>query len=315
MDNSDIYTQEWAGEFWTEWFDLYSLWREYKNQRGSLEKVPSQPGIYRIRHSSDTDGELTYIGQSGNLHKRIISQLAGSMFVSQPEQRIRPEMPYRAPHTASPCIWALCDRGTAELELSFTSSEKLEDKQLRETIEDTVTAIYRREIGESPTANFARMIPGYKQSTYPSRDPSYRGGKLNHGDVEPNSATGVGPVPWTKPELVTSIHWLGLDWSVPRRLEQRKDVSPPDSGVYRIWYDGQAPPLAYVGESSNLSSRFYTHEKNYGSDALFSFVRRTDLDAQHKRREIETDLIGAHYLECGCPPLTQYGRKEAVPDS
>lgn len=60
--------------------------------------------------------------------------------------------------------------------------------------------------------------------------------------------------------------------------------------------------MAYVGESSNISSRLYNHEQTFGGDALFTYTERSDLDASHKREEIETDLTGAHYLEGGEAP-------------
>jgi hypothetical protein len=106
---------------------------------------------------------------------------------------------------------------------------------------------------------------------------------------------------------------MSLDWSEPYRLEERLDADPPDTGVYRIWYEGQASTLAYIGESSNIPSRLYNHEQTFGKNALFAYADRSDLDASHKRQEIETDLIGAYYLEVGKVPLAQFGHTENVP--
>lgn len=100
---------------------------------------------------------------------------------------------------------------------------------------------------------------------------------------------------------------MGLDWSEPFRLRDRLDVSPPDTGLYRIWHDDQITTLVYIGESSRLPRRLYNHEKDFGGGALESFVARPDLDAQHKRLEIETELIGAHYLAHDQPPTGQFG--------
>ena len=36
----------------------------------------------------------------------------------------------------------------------------------------------------------------------------------------------------------------------------------------------------------------------------------SDLDASHKREKIETDLIGAYYLEVGEAPRAQFGQTE-----
>ena len=80
-----------------------------------------------------------------------------------------------------------------------------------------------------------------------------------------------------------------------------------------IWYEEQDSTLAYIGESSNIASRLYNHEETFGEDAFFSYAERSDLDASHKRKEIETDLIGAYYLAVGEAPLAQFGDTECVP--
>jgi hypothetical protein len=106
---------------------------------------------------------------------------------------------------------------------------------------------------------------------------------------------------------------MGLDWFDPHRLAERLDADPPGAGLYRIWYEGQDSTLAYIGESSNISSRLYSHEQTFGEGALFAYAKRSDLDASHKRAEVETDLIGAYYLEAGEAPLAQFGHTENIP--
>jgi len=186
---------------------------------------------------------------------------------------------------------------------SIATPDSAEDTQHRKGLEAALIAVYRRETGESPTANFGRIIEGYKQSSY-SRD-EVRGGPLGPNESKPNAEPGVGPLPWENTEDVTAPDWMGLDWSKPFQLRDRLDVSPPDTGLYRIWSDG--PPLTYIGESSDLPGRLYSHEKEYGSDALVSYAARPDLDAQHKRLETETELIGAHFLTHSHPPSNQFG--------
>lgn len=105
---------------------------------------------------------------------------------------------------------------------------------------------------------------------------------------------------------------MNLDWSKPYRLTERLDADPPDTG-YRIWYEEQESTLAYIGESSNIASRLYNREQTLGEDALFAYAERSDLGASHKREEIETDLIGAYYLEIEEAPLAQFGYTENVP--
>lgn len=106
---------------------------------------------------------------------------------------------------------------------------------------------------------------------------------------------------------------MDLNWSEPYRLTERLDADPPDTGLYKIWYKEQDSTLAYIGESSSIPSRLYSHEQTFGEEALFAYAERRDLDASHKRKEIETDFIGAHYLEVGEAPLAQFGHTENVP--
>jgi hypothetical protein len=81
--------------------------------------------------------------------------------------------------------------------------------------------------------------------------------------------------------------------------------------VLRVY--GGTTPARGIGESSNISSRLYNHEQTFGEDACFAYAERSDLDASHKRREIETDLIGAYYLDVGEAPLAQFGHTENIP--
>ncbi|WP_245852865.1 GIY-YIG nuclease family protein [Natrinema ejinorense] len=219
-------------------------------------------------------------------------------------------MPYRDPHTAAPCLWAVHDRYGPEFEVSYAVPSEAKDKQERKAIEAALIAVARREMGESPTANFGRIIDGYKQSSY-SKD-EIVGGPLSEDETESNTENGRGPVPWENVNEVTGSNWMGLEWSEPYFLKNRLAVDPPDNGLYRIWYGSNSPPLAYIGESSNISSRLYNHEKTFGGDALFSYVNRPELDAAHKRQEIETDLIGVHYLENGEAPIAQFGYEEQL---
>jgi len=285
MSETDYQAGNWLNHNWTSWTQLTP-------QNDRLSEAPSSAGLYRVRHR-DKDG-LEYIGETGRVQGRIRALARESH---------RDEMPYRDPHTAAPCLWAVRDATGPELEVSVATPDSAEDAQYRKALEAALIAVYRRETGDSPTANFGRIIEGYKQSSY-SRD-EVRGGPLGPDESEPNTEPGVGPLPWEIIQDVTSPNWMGLDWSEPFQLGERLGVSPPDTGLYRIWRDGS--PLTYIGESSDLPGRLYSHEKEYGSDALVSFAARPDLDAQHKRLEIETELIGAHYLAHDQPPAVQFG--------
>jgi hypothetical protein len=83
---------------WSAWSNLASIWR------GAA--IPNVPGIYRIRRVGAT--AIDYIGQTGaggmTLRRRV-AMLAGVYGA---------EMPYRAPHTAGPAMWALRQLGREE---------------------------------------------------------------------------------------------------------------------------------------------------------------------------------------------------------
>ncbi len=194
-----------------------------------------------------------------------------------------------------------------------TTPSKASDEQHRKGLEAALIALHRRETNCSPTANFGRIIDGYKQSSYSYNDPAYKGGPLGPGEEEPNTASGVSPPDWQNWQEPIARDWMSFDWSEPYRLEQRLEANPPDTGLYRIWYDEHESRLAYIGESSNIPSRLYNHEDTYGGEALFAYARRTELDAPHKRKEVETDCLGAYYLAVGEAPLSQFGHTDSVP--
>jgi len=296
MTKNDLYTLDWLDLNWSEWTPL---------DADSFSKIPRQPGLYRIRHRLDKRDHLEYLGESGDTRRRIQS-LARGVYAG--------EMPYRDPHTAAPCLWAVRDSVSPALEVSYTTPSKARDEQHRKGIEAALIALHRRETSRSPTANFGRIIDGYKQSSYSTNDSAYKGGRLGSNEQESNSERGVAPLDWQNWRKPASRDWMSLEWSEPYLLGDRLDADPPDNGVYRIWYEGQEPTLAYIGESSNISSRLYDHEQTFGESALFAFAERTDLDASHKRKEIETDLIGAYYLQVENAPLAQFGHTENIAD-
>ena len=273
MIEDDFDALDWIDHDWSEWKTL---------DADSFSEVPKEPGLYRIRHRSEERNHLEYIGESGDTRRRVQS-LARGVYAE--------EMPYRDPHTAAPCLWAIRDKIGPALEVSYTTPSKAKNNQHRKGVEMSLIALHRRKANHSPTGNFGRIIEGYKQSSYSYNDPAYKGGRLESGEEEPNSAIGIGPLDWRNWREPLAQDWMGLDWFEPCRLGERLKADPPDTGVYRIWYEEQESSLAYIGESSNISSRLYNHEKTFGEDALFAYAEDSDLDASHKRKEIETQYL------------------------
>lgn len=280
---------------WSDWIDL-------NPENDELSSIPTDPGLYRVRHRAR--GGLAYIGETGRSTRGRVRSLARGTYAT--------EMPFRDPHTAAPCLWAIGDTAEADFEVSVAAPERAVDEQARKGIEAALIALYRRTADESPIANFGRIISGYKQSSYRRQDD--RGGVLSQDESEPNSTPGIGPSSWENATEIQASDWMGLDWSGPFRLQNRLDATPPENGLYRIWYDGD-DQLAYVGESSNVPRRLYNHQQTFGDHALFAYTTDMALDAAHKRVEIETDLIGAHHLACGEPPLAQFGYDENLPSA
>lgn len=288
MIDQELYSGRWIGVDWSEWVSL-------DPSDDQLSGISTDPGLYRVRHL-DRDG-FEYIGQTGRSARGRVSALARNTYSEK--------MPYRDPHTAAPCLWAVRDRYGPGLEVSTATPSFATNDQARKGQEEALIAVARRVMGESPTANFGRIIPGYSQSSY--RSGGYVGGLLNEDETEPNAEPGRGPVPWENVDDVIAPDWMGLSWSESYQLRNRLKPELPEAGVYRIWYDSETPPLAYIGETSNFTGRLRRHEGTFGGDALFSVAAPDGMDVRHKRTEVETDLIGAHYLTAGESPTTQFG--------
>lgn len=278
-----------------DWLDLnWSEWQPLAPAAGLLSTLSTDPGLYRVRHPAFD--RLVYVGETGRSIRGRVQALARGAYAT--------EMPFRDPHTAAPTLWAIRQEHGPALEISWVAPSSTTDHQIRQSIEAALIATHRREIGHSPTANFGRMIPGYKQSSY--RRDGMVGGPLPDGEVESNATLGVGPLPWTDANALLSPTWMGLDWSFPAPLSDVSSDIPATNGLYRIWQSDSAPPLEYIGQSANLLDRLRTHRRNRSGDLRYGYAVLADHDAQHKREEIEQELIGAHWLACNASPRDQF---------
>ncbi len=287
MTESDFYATDWLGVEWSAWGTLHPT-------GDHLSEFSTDPGLYRVRHSGRPG--LEYIGETGRSLRGRVRALARGVFADQ--------MPYRDPHTAAPCLWAIQQEYPDQLEVSVTVPSLASNKQSRKAFEDALIAVYRREAGESPTANFGRIIDGYKQSSY--RSGGNRGGRLAPGETESNTEAGIGPLDWRRSDDIVADDWMGLSWLPPRPLDNADSSIPKSDGLYRIWREGDVPPLEYIGQSSNLRSRLYRHRRSREGELLFSYTTLDKHDNQHKREEVETELIGAHWLAVEESPRSQF---------
>lgn len=286
MNESGVFGRNCLGFDWSTWLAMDSTGDE-------LSELATDPGVYRVRH--DAYEGLVYIGQTGVGIRGRIRALARGIFDGA--------MPYSDPHTGSPALWAIVDRHGPGFEISAASPDGAGDRQQRHAIEDTLIALHRRETQLNPVGNFGRMPPGYSKSKRASKET--RGGR-HSDDTYRSYRNGADPLPWEHPDEITSGEWMGLEWSHPYRLDEAPDESPIASGLYRIWDPDDYPPLEYIGQSNNLRSRLNRHRRNRSSRLLVAHVNRPDLDADHKRSQAETDLLGAHWLACRKAPKSQY---------
>ncbi|PCR90312.1 hypothetical protein CP557_07035 [Natrinema ejinorense] len=287
MENeSGTLDQDWLGFNWTPWMSLHPDDEE-------LGELPTDHGVYRVRH--DAYEGLVYIGQTGRSLRGRVRALARGVFDG--------EMPYNDPHTGSPALWAIVDRHGTGFEVSVTSPPKTADSQQRHAIEDTLIAVYRRETRRNLIGNFGRMPPGYSKSKRRSKD--IRGGRSDD-DTLRSFRKGIEPLSWEDPEDLTAPDWMGLSWSEPAPLSEARSQLPESAGLYRIWDPERCPPLEYIGETLNLRSRLYRHRRNRESHLLFSYAAQPDIEREFKLSQLETDLLGAHWMACKQAPRDQY---------
>jgi len=282
--------------FATDWFSLdWSRWLSLNPDAGDLTTLPTDEGLYRVRHPDYE--QLVYIGETGRSTRGRVRALARGAYAD--------EMPYRDPHTAAPCLWAINDKHGPDFELSVATPDRATEKQHRKGTEEALIALHRREYETSPVANFGRIIPGYKQSSYSSD--GITGGPLSNDETEPNSEPGVGPLDWLNWKNPLADDWMGLDWADPDPLSEAYQQIPKQPGVYRIWQPEHPEPLEYIGESKTLRDRLYRHRRNRDGTLHFSYAPlATEFNADHKRAEVETDLIGVHYLVSDQAPRDQF---------
>lgn len=99
---------------------------------------------------------------------------------------------------------------------------------------------------------------------------------------------------------------MGLDWRVPEPLSEASQQIPKESGLYRLWDPDEPLPREYIGQSANLRNRLYRHRRKRDGDLRFSFAPLPEHDAEHKLQEVETELLGAHWLACESAPTDQF---------
>lgn len=265
---------------------------------------PDAAGLYRIRRIGAEPQD--YLGQTGSGAMTLRKRLAMLREV------YAAEMPYRDPHTAAPGLWALRNR---DYNFEVSCALTLGDTPWRKGLECVEIARHRERYGVSPSLNFGRMPVGYRMSSGNNQQLVASGKRFRGGptpDAQQSHLPGVPPAGWIG-GVPTALNWCGHTWSdwVPAE-EVPRDLR---FGLYRI-RGGFMDSLAYIGEGA-ISARIFahlakTHRVDLEQGRIFAdhhplFVSWVEgMWEHHQRLELENDLIAAHMLEVGAPPVAQF---------
>ena len=118
-------------------------------------EIPHLPGLCRIRRMGRDD--LDSISQTA-MGRMTLRKRFGMLRGASGEA-----MPYRAPHTAGPALWALSHQTGEDFEVSVVPVEG--STPWRKGLEALAIARYRQQHGRSPTVEFGRMPAGYRASS------------------------------------------------------------------------------------------------------------------------------------------------------
>jgi hypothetical protein len=241
---------------------------------------------------------LAYIGQSGNLKERI----------SALKNVYKGEMPYKAPHTAAPALWALRQtRPLSCFEVSVAPFPSLA-VTLRLGLECLALALYRQQEGHSPLANFGRMPQGIKPSTGNDARLALTGKRYRGGPTSESLAChlpGIAPLgPLTGDPHARE--WCGLGWTPWVKFERMRPFG--ETGLYRLRVTG-LDPLVYLGQGQ-LAERLGAIKP---LDQMESSWVTNNQWHPHQRLELVTDLVGSHVLSTHTVPLWQFDPARAEP--
>jgi len=286
---------------WGEWRPLLSAEKDLL--------IPALPGLYQIRRAGRAD--LDYIGQTG-MGAMTLRRRLGVLRGVYAEA-----MPYTAPHTAGPALWALRQHTGEDFLVSVVPV--VGETPWRKGFEAMAIALYRQAHRRSPTVEFGRMPVGFVSSSgYTLRLKKAR--SLFRG--EPSDILDASHRPSIEPTGPLNgdpqgAEWGGHAWSgwVPLSKSALRG-NLLGSGLYRI--RGSAPSrLLYVGQGRiperPLQHLAKTLVADHRQGQLFAAEDRLEcswvVDASwypHQRLELECDLIAAHLLVTGEVPAAQF---------
>lgn len=249
-----------------EWMGFdWSDWSILNSGTKKMSQVPETPGFFRIKQTT-RDG-LQAVGSTGRDLNERLKQIARKI-----DKDDKPEEGTESAH-----LWELKEFG-GKFEFSYINPNIARSETDRIGIENTMFTSHIKQLGKSPTVNLNRDLHTEENSVLQQLD-------------------------WESSSEFLSDSWMGLDWTEPRKLENRTEIDS-SKVVYRIWFPGYTPPLAYIGKSTNVANRLIKHEKKFGSKAMFSVA---PLESNFK--DVEAVLLGVHYQHTNTLPKGQDGRR------
>lgn len=257
------------------------------------EHAPNNPGLYRVTHP-ETSG-IDYVGYTGTRIRERLYRIRNGVTDE--------EMPYSTPHTATPTLWALAQELSSRFAASWISINQLNSEPDFRALKAAYLATYRLTVGSSPTANFGNQLSGYSRSS--ARRDNTRGKK--ESPLTAKIPRGSNVLPWTNWTEVSSTEWMGLQWSQEYDLEEFVEF-PYDSGFIKIRRSGESVLSEISAEESigdAVTEAYETYEEGYKIS-----YSSCDFSTQQSKRELENDLVGAHYLAKKVVPTSSVIEKD-----
>lgn len=280
---------------WSPWQSLRACW---------ADRALEFSGLYRVRRAAHDD--IDYIGETSLRLRQRLAMLGGAYGT---------EMPYRAPHTVAPALWAQRQISAEEYEAS--GCPVVGDERWRKALERVALAQYRQAHRCSPSFNFGRMPAGYRMSSSNSANLVAAGRRFRGGRTDASDSSHL-------PSLcpVGSLDgdpcgdgWCGHEWSPWVPLTSMMAGLARAAGVYRI--RGSDGRIVYIGQGM-IRSRLAKHRRSAiaaGSPQGQALAAAQPLACswvvsaawkRHQLLELENDLIAAWVLATGSPPAAQF---------
>ena len=276
---------------WSMWKPLQNCWK------GS--NVPNCPGLYRLQLRAEHTSQMAYIGQSGNLKKRVYAL----------RHIYDEQMPYKAPHTVGPALWSWRQKvPEAVFDISLALFPDLPNTFWL-GLESLAIALCRQRDFRSPLCQFGRMPEGYMSSSGNDARLALTGKRYHGGPTQERLEChypGMAPQGPLEGDPHTRA-WGGHHWTPWVPLGRFSPVR--QAGLYRLRVP-TLDPLIFVGQGK-LVDRF---KQIQPLDTMECSWISSSVWLPHQRLELVTDLVAAHLFTTATLPLWQFEPSHDEPD-